>query len=145
MRFMGGPPHLTRAVLAHLSTVDYQRRFGLLARDPAGNGLVAVARYEAVAEGVAEVAVAVCPRWRRVGLATAMVEILAKAALDRGIGTFTASYFADNRPVSILLDLAGDTGHRQISLGIAECAVALDRSLVAAAIDALDDRGVGRG
>jgi len=139
MRFMGGPPRPTPALLAHLSTVDYKTRFALVAREPANGHLVAVARYERLAEGVAEVAVTVCPHWRRVGLATAMVEILAKAALDRGFSSFHASYFADNRPVSILLNLGG-SGVREISQGIAECAIALDRTLVSAAVDALNDR-----
>lgn len=124
-RFLGGPPHLTPAVLTHLSTVDYQSRFALIAADPASRRGVAIARYESSTQaGVAEVAVVVDPAWRRVGLANALVEMLAQAALDRGIHTFSAYYLAQNRPVTALLGLAGDAGRPQIRQGIAEFAVA---------------------
>jgi RimJ/RimL family protein N-acetyltransferase len=134
-RFLGSPPHITPALLTHLSTVDYQSRFALIAADPASGHGVAIARYESSPEGgAAEVAVAVDPAWRRVGLATALVEMLAEAALDRGIHTFSAYYLAQNRPVAALLRLAGDAYGPEIKQGIAECAVALDRDTVAAVV-----------
>lgn len=138
-RFLGAPPHLTPALLTHLSTVDYQSRFALVAADPASRHGVAIARYESSTQaGVAEVAVVVDPAWRRVGLATALVEMLAQAALDRGIHSFSAYYLAQNRPVVALLGLAGDAGRPQIRQGIAEFAVALNRDSVAAAMRELD-------
>lgn len=138
-RFLSGPPHITPALLTHLSTVDYHSRFALIAADPARQQGVAIARYESLAQtGVAEVAVAVDPAWRRVGLATALVEMLAQAALDRGIHTFSAYYLAQNRPVAALLGLAGDAGQPQIKQGIAESAVALNRDSVTAAIREID-------
>lgn len=138
-RFLGSPPHLTPALLARLSTVDYCRRFALIAADPATRNGVAVARYESMPEGgVAEVAVAVDPAWRQVGLATALVEMLAQAALNRGIHTFIACYFAQNRPVAALVRLAGDTREPRIRQGIAEAAIALDRDSIATAIREFD-------
>ena len=137
-RFLGTPPHVSSKLLAYLTGVDYVRRFALVAGDPGTGRGVGVARYESCGEATAEVAVVVDPAWRRVGLATAMVELLAEAAIDRGIDTFVATYIADNRPVTALLDLVGNLDRRQISQGIAEIAVHLDRIRVAAAIRALD-------
>jgi RimJ/RimL family protein N-acetyltransferase len=97
---------------------------------------VAIARYESVGEGVAEIAVVVDPAWRRAGLATALIEMLAEAALDRGIHTFSATYLAENRPVAALLAHAG--GRQLIRQGIAEAAIALDRERVTAALRDLD-------
>lgn len=43
-RFLGGPPHVTPALLTHLTTVDYVRRFALVAADAATGRGIAVAR-----------------------------------------------------------------------------------------------------
>lgn len=137
-RFLGGPPHVTPALVERLTTLDYARRFALAAADESGGQGVAIARYEAMDGGVAEVAVVVDPAWRRVGLATALIELLAEAALDHGIHEFSASYLADNRPVAALLTMAGGAGQQLIREGIAEVAVALDRERVEAAIRMLD-------
>ncbi len=132
-RFLGSPPPITPALLARLSTVDYRRRFALVAADPRTGQGVGIARYEPVEPGVAEVAVAVDPAWRRVGLATGLIEMLARAALDRGVQTFSAYYLATNRPVAALLGLAGRQGRQVIEEGFAEAAVALRRHDRAAA------------
>jgi GNAT superfamily N-acetyltransferase len=129
-RFLGAAPRVTPALLSRLTVVDYVRRFALVAFDPdAGRG-VAVARYEWLAEGVAEVAVVVDPAWRRLGLATALIELLAEAALARGIHEFSASYLAENRPVEALLAHVGRAGKQLIKQGIAEVAVAFEGSAV---------------
>ncbi|MFI7117416.1 GNAT family N-acetyltransferase [Amycolatopsis sp. NPDC049868] len=122
-RFCGPPPRVTPRLLAYLTELDFDRRYALVARDESGHG-VAIARYEATKEpGVAEIAVAVEPGWRRVGLATALVLELAKAAVEHGFDRFTATYLADNRPVSDLLDLAG--ARRQIAAGLADALLRL--------------------
>lgn len=145
-RFLGSPPRITPALLEHLCTVDYRRRFALVAAGPWTGVGVGIARYETTTAGAAEIAVAVDPAWRRAGLATVLVELLAEAALSRGIHTFSAYYLAENRPVSALLGLAGG-GRQSIHAGFAEVAVALDRASVTAAIQRLSHRsasGVGR-
>jgi RimJ/RimL family protein N-acetyltransferase len=124
-RFLGGPPPVTSALLAHLTQIDYRRRFALVAIDPATGHGVAIARYEPAGPGTAEVAVAVTPAWRRAGLATELIALLAQAALERGIVTFTASYYAGNRPVAALVEDAGGLGRKVIKQGIAEFTVAL--------------------
>jgi RimJ/RimL family protein N-acetyltransferase len=139
-RFLGGPPRPTPALLTRLSTVDYQRRFAIVAADRQTGQGVGIARYEPVAGGVAEVAVAVDPAWRRVGLATALIELLAEAALDGGIHAFSTRYMAENRPVAALVGAADGQRRQLIRAGLAECVVALDRERVAAAIHDLDAR-----
>jgi GNAT superfamily N-acetyltransferase len=133
-RFLSPPPVLTGRLLRHLTTVDYVHRLALVAIDPQSETGVAVARFEPAGDGVAEVAVVVEPAWRRVGLATALVELLAEAALDRGVHTFTVTYLAENRPVASLVAATGG-GRQHIRSGIAECAIALDRERVMTAVD----------
>ena len=125
-RFRGGPPRITPALLAHLTVVDYVRRFALVAIDTVTGRGVAIARYEPAGEGVADIAVAVRPAWRRVGLATTLILLLAKAATERGIHTFSASYLAENRPVAALVKDAGGLGRQVIEQGIAEFSLALE-------------------
>jgi GNAT superfamily N-acetyltransferase len=124
-RFLGGPPRVTPALLAHLTVVDYVRRFALVAVDAVTGRGVAVARYEPAGEGVAEIAVAVRPDWRRVGLGTVLILCLAKAAAERGIHTFSASYLAENAPVAALVEDVGGLGRQVIKRGIAEFSLAL--------------------
>jgi RimJ/RimL family protein N-acetyltransferase len=78
-------------------------------------------------EDVAEIAVAVRPAWRRAGLATVLILLLARAAAEGGIHTFSASYLADNRPVAALVQEAGELGTLVIEQGFAEFSLALDR------------------
>ncbi|MGK3202672.1 N-acetyltransferase family protein [Amycolatopsis sp. MEPSY49] len=121
-RFCGSAPRVTPRLLERLTVLDYERRFALVARSLEGPG-VAVARYEATGRRMAEVAIAVAPAWRRVGLASALLHMLGLAALERGFERFTAVYSADNRPVAELLDYA--RGRRVIAEGVAEAEVQL--------------------
>jgi GNAT superfamily N-acetyltransferase len=101
-RFLGGAPKITDAVLDKLTHLDYSSRFALAAF--AGGHGVAIARYTALPRtddgtSPAEIAVAVAPEWRRAGLATALVALLARRAQDCAITHFTAVFFAQNLPV----------------------------------------------
>src|ERR1035437_232256 len=124
-RFLGGPPQLSEAVLDKLTRGDYGNR---LALGPRGGGrAVGVARSRTLppTDGslVADVAVAVAPEWRRVGLATALIELLARRAQECGITEFTALFLAENRPVT---ELAHE-GHARmvIAEGVAQLHAAL--------------------
>ncbi|MGE5827993.1 MAG: N-acetyltransferase family protein [Micromonosporaceae bacterium] len=141
-RFLGGAPHVNPALLARLTTLDYARRFALAAGDERTGRGVAIARYEAIGDGVADVAIVVDPAWRRVGLATALIELLAQAALEHDIEEFSACYLAENRPVVALLALTGGTGKQLIHNGIAEVIVGLDRARVDAAVRGLEPAAV---
>lgn len=124
-RFMGGPPQVTPALLAHLTVVDYVQRFALVAIDTITGRGVAVARYEPAGEGIADIAIVVRPAWRQVGLGTVLISSLAKAAAERGIHTFSASYLAENTPVAALVEDAGGLGRQVISRGVAEVSLPL--------------------
>jgi GNAT superfamily N-acetyltransferase len=101
-RFLGGRPPQTDEELLHLVTVDYDQRFAVVARAE-GRG-VGIARYEASADGKsAEVAVAVDPAWRRVGLASAMLQLLGEAAIEHGIERFEVEFVLANVDVGTLL------------------------------------------
>jgi RimJ/RimL family protein N-acetyltransferase len=132
-RFLGGPPSVTPALLKYLTTLDYTRRFALVAIDPATRRGVAIARYEQTGDAVAEIAVVVTPAWRRAGLATVLILYLAKAAVERGIHTFSASYLAENRPIAALVEDAGGLGRQLIEHGIAEFSLALGNQRAAPA------------
>jgi RimJ/RimL family protein N-acetyltransferase len=126
-RFLGGHPQVTPELIDYLTTVDYTSRFALVAVEPASQRGVAVARYEpAEQDGAAEVAVAVTPGWREVGLAAELLRTLAQAASERGIHTFTGTYLADNRPVTALINDADEPANQvTTSRGIAEFSVPL--------------------
>jgi len=125
-RYLGRHPQVTPELLHYLTTVDYASRFALIAVEPASQRGVAIARYEpAGQDGTAEVAIAVTPGWRDVGLATELLRLLAQAASERGIHTFTGTYLADNRPVTALINAADEPESRVTSGGIAEFSVPL--------------------
>ncbi len=125
-RFLGGHPRVTPGLLDFLTTVDYTSRFALVAVEPASQRGVAIARYEpAGQDSTAEVAIAVSPAWRNVGLATKLLRMLAQAAGQRGIHTFTGTYLADNRPVTALINEPDKLPNQVTPTGIAEFSVPL--------------------
>ena len=125
-RFLGGHPRVTPALLDFLTTVDYTSRFALVAVEPASQRGVAIARYEpAEQDGAAEVAIAIVPGWRGAGLAGELLHMLAEAASERGIHTFTGMYLADNNPVAALINAAHEPAKRATSRGITEFSVPL--------------------
>ena len=125
-RFFGGHLQVTSGLLDYLTTVDYMSRFALVAIEPASQRGVAVARYEpAKQDGAADVAIAVAPGWRHAGLASELLRMLAQAARERGIHTFTGTYLADNRPVTALINEADEPANQVTSRGITEFSVPL--------------------
>ena len=102
-RFIGGRPPTTDDEFARLVRVDYHRRFAVVALSQSRRG-VGIARYEAApGETCAEIAVTVDPGWRQAGLATAMLHLLAEAALANDIDQFIVEYLADNLDVTSIL------------------------------------------
>lgn len=106
-RFLGARPPRTDREFERLTVLDHDRRSAVLALTADGRG-VGIARYDAATgTDVAEVAVAVDPQWRRVGLATALIRLLAAGAVRNGIHHFTAETFETNLDVR---ELFADTG-----------------------------------
>jgi GNAT superfamily N-acetyltransferase len=125
-RFLGGHLRVTSALLEFLTTVDFASRFALVAVEPVSQRGVAIARYEpAEQDGAAEVAVAVMPGWRGAGLAGQLLRMLAQAAGERGIHTFTGTYLADNNAAAALINEAHEPAKRATSVGVTEFSVPL--------------------
>lgn len=107
-RFFNPAIRLDGKRLRHLTELDYSKRFAIVAFVD-GEG-VAIARYEPAGDGVAEVAVVVQPQWRKLGIATAMFDLLEQAALERGVGKFEALYLPDNHAIERVLEKRGFGG-----------------------------------
>ena len=104
-RFFRSSIRVDPEMLAHLTVLDYDRRFALAAFAESG---VAIARYEARSGSKeAEMAAAVKPLWRRVGLATLLLDRLQLAARQRGITVLRASFLAENEAARALIAGAG--------------------------------------
>lgn len=125
-RFFRAPVRLDAATLDRLTRLDYQSRLAVAAFADDGSG-VGIARYEAVEEGVAEVAVVVDREWRHAGLGYRLLEVLEDAARHRGIRRLTALYLPDNQAIASLL------ARRGFAIGLPDDAVAAAEKLLVAA------------
>ncbi len=104
-RFFRSSIRVDEELLTYLTVLDYDRRFALAAFAESG---VAIARYEGTpGSDIAEMAVAVKPEWRRIGLASLLLDRLQDAALDNGIRTLRADFLADKEAARGLIARAG--------------------------------------
>ena len=125
-RFLGGSGPRTVKEADRLVRVDYVRRFALVALDEQDHG-VGIARYEGASTWPAvEVAVAVDPRWRTVGLGTRLLADVVRRAAEVGALTVHAEFFSDNRAVALLLHELGLPEQRSGSHGVVEDDIDLD-------------------
>lgn len=117
-RFFTPQPKLDPQRLYALLYVDYQWRLALVAFAEDGRA-VGIARYEgAPGQEHAEIAFVVNPAWRRLGLASDLLRLLAEAARARGIRRLVALYLQDNQAMATLLAKAG-FGPPQVNAGVA--------------------------
>jgi RimJ/RimL family protein N-acetyltransferase len=106
-RFFTAVSRPSRAVLHHLTALDYVDRFAFVA--VIDDEVVAVARYDRLSDTTeAEVAVIVEDAWQKRGLATRLLWRLTAAARDRGVEVFIAGVLGENRPMMGLLEALGD-------------------------------------
>lgn len=126
-RFFNPAIRLDRKRLSHLTELDYETRFAIAAFFD-GEG-IAIARFEPAGEGLAEIAVVVKPEWRKLGLATAMFDLLETAALERGIVEFEALYLPDNHAIERVL-LKRGFGGATVDAGVARVTKILGRTPV---------------
>jgi GNAT superfamily N-acetyltransferase len=120
LRFLGWKPVLDDVTLQRLVVVDYRWRLALVALDANGVG-AGIARYEGKAgEDVAEIAVAVAPQWRRLGLGSRLLRMLGEAAVARGIKQFVGYYLGDNDEVEGLVTASGLPHRGTVSRGLVE-------------------------
>lgn len=125
-RFLGGAPPRSTQALRRLVTVDYERRFALAAFDDHGTG-IGIARYEGERTWPAvEVAVAVDPAWRGVGLGRELVTRVVQRAAEQGADRLTADFYDDNLQVLGLLAEAQLPERRTLEHGVVADEVQLD-------------------
>ena len=105
----------------YLANVDYQRRLALVAVDPGTSDLVAVARYETIADAqTAEVAFVVQDSWQNRGLGTSLFGELLRAAGMNGIERFRAWVLADNRRMLDLITRFGTIEQQRMEQSVVE-------------------------
>lgn len=127
-RFLGGAAPRSLPELQRLVSVDYDRRYALAAFDHDGTG-VGIARYEGEGTWPAvELAVAVDPAWRGVGLGRELVRGVVRLAAERGATRLTADFFDDNQEVLSLLAEAGLPERRRACAGVVEDELLLDEA-----------------
>ncbi len=109
-RFFSPMPTLSDRDVARFTQVDHQDRvaFVLLLRDE----MIAVGRYDVIAPGEAEVAFLVEDQHQGRGIAQLLLENLAQAARERGVGKFVAEVLPDNTP---MIQTFRDAGYRVVS------------------------------
>src|SRR5215470_9244750 len=115
LRFFGPYPKIPPSDLRRFTTVDHHSRVALVA--VLGDDLLAVARYERVSDGSAEVAFVVQDDHQGRGLGSIMLEHLAAAASERGIGRFVAEVLAENRQMVRVFLEAGYQVSRELDAG----------------------------
>jgi GNAT superfamily N-acetyltransferase len=96
LRFFSYHPVLSPKEVERFTTVDYRNRMALIVE--CDTELVAVGRFDRTPDSAeAEVAFVVADEYQHHGIATLLLDELARTALERGITAFTASTLAENR------------------------------------------------
>lgn len=130
-RFLGGAPPSSPQLLKRLVTVDYKHRFALVALDDRGTG-IGIARYEGERTWpTVEIALAVDPAWRGVGLGRELAKRVVQRATEQGAERLTADFYDDNVQVLGLLAEAHLLENRTLAHGVVADEVQLDSQAVA--------------
>jgi GNAT superfamily N-acetyltransferase len=123
-RFLSPKKRFSASELRYLSEVDGWNHVALVAESRTRR-LLAVARYVRHPDdaGTAEVAVAVCDDFQRMGLGSLLGEELAQRARMRGVRRFTATMASDNVPAQRLFKkLIRDLDRHHAGNGVSELA-----------------------
>jgi acyl-CoA synthetase (NDP forming)/GNAT superfamily N-acetyltransferase len=116
-RYFGAYPRIPPRDLIRFSTVDHHDRVAFVAL--LGDDIVAVGRYERLDDGPsAEVAFVVDDAHQGRGLGSILLEHLAAAASERGLGRFVAEVLAENSPMVRVFRDAGYQVSREIEEGV---------------------------
>jgi RimJ/RimL family protein N-acetyltransferase len=141
-RFLAAKPELTEADARYLVEIDGSNHFALVATttvDSEPGAIVAVARFVRASDDptAAEFAIVVGDRYQRQGLAAALIERLAAAATERGIGRFRATMLSDNVAIFRLLRELAEGEVRVVMRGeVSEVEVDLPAAVEVRATDA---------
>ena len=109
LRYLGSKPPMTDDWALHLTTVDFDRRFALVATTGDGEEerIVADCRLLADGENGAELAIVVADDHQGTGLGRLLVELTLRLAGDRGFPKVHADVRYDNRAMALLLRSEG--------------------------------------
>ena len=110
-RFFATINQLSEEQLTYLTDIDYQDHFawiGLLA-DSGGTEGVGVGRWvrDSADPESAEAAVTVVDQWQGKGVGSALLVLLARSAIERGIKRFTMEVLGENEPMMALMHGVG--------------------------------------
>lgn len=128
LRFLTPRPRLSSKQLDYLTAIDHDRHEALIAVDPETGQSFGTARYVRSDNdpSTAEFAVGVGDRWMRIGLGTALLQMLVARARAAGITRMTGTISPENRAVRALLKkVAGSYESRLAGPGAVEIAVDL--------------------
>ncbi|HXA59589.1 MAG TPA: GNAT family N-acetyltransferase [Streptosporangiaceae bacterium] len=117
-RFFSPHPRLTEREIEHFTTVDHRDRVALVAT--IGDQMVAVARYDRIRDGEAEVAFLVEDAHQGRGLGSVLLEHMAAAARERGLRRFVASVLPDNRKMTKVFRDVGYQAEQHFEDGVIE-------------------------
>jgi acyl-CoA synthetase (NDP forming)/RimJ/RimL family protein N-acetyltransferase len=117
-RFFSPHPKLTEREIEHFTTIDYRDRVALIAT--IGEQMVAVARYDRISDGEAEVAFLVEDAHQGRGLGSVLLEHLAAAARERGLRRFMANVLPENRRMTKVFREVGYRAQQRFEDGVLE-------------------------
>jgi GNAT superfamily N-acetyltransferase len=118
-RFFSVHPELSDAEVTRFTCVDYVDRLALVVEE--NDRLMAVGRYDRTPGTTeAEVAFVVADEYQHHGIATTLLEHLAKAAWQNGIKTFIASTLAENREMLHVFAESGFQVSRVLAAGVVD-------------------------
>jgi len=124
-RYFGAYPRIPARDLVRFSTVDHHDRVAFAAL--LGDDIVAVGRYERLDHGPsAEVAFVVDDAHQGRGLGSILLEHLAAAAAESGLGRFVAEVLAENSPMVRVFRDAGYQVSREIEEGVLHLEFSID-------------------
>ncbi len=121
-RFLAPVPRVRSEWIREFANVDYDRRLGIVAQPvaPTAGELIALAQYEAVGDGAAEIAIVVRDDWQGRGLGRRLLLTIVEAADRRGRTHLQAWVNADNSRMLRLLDRHTEVVARTFDGGVVE-------------------------
>lgn len=129
LRYFGPYPTMPQRDVLNFTTVDHRDRVAFVAI--LGDDIIAVGRYERLPEGdgnSAEVAFVVADSHQGRGLGPILLEHLAGAAAENGVGMFVAEVLAENRNMVTVFREAGYQVSRSFEGGVLRLEFAIDPS-----------------
>ncbi len=127
LRYFSAYPRIPERDLQHFTNVDHHDRVALVAE--LGKQIIAVGRYEHAADSPdAEVAFVVADEHQGRGIGSVLLEHLAAAARERGVGRFMAVVLAENQAMIRVFRDAGYEVTRQLEHGEVTLEFAVDET-----------------